>query len=150
MDNYSKIAKYIDNNPIGTLGTINLNGSPHGAVVYFCADDNRHFVYFLTKTETQKYKNISADDKVSLTIANSGENSTLQAVGRAMTVRDSQAIDMVFQKITRAHASGTEWLPPISKLRAGAYVIVGIEILHARLAQFKGMSIGDEHIFTQV
>ena len=150
MDNYGKIVKYIDTNPIGTLGTINPDGSPHGAVVYFCADDSRHFVYFLTKTGTQKYKNISTNDKVSLTIANSSESSTLQAAGRAMAIRDSQAIDMVFEKLNRAHSLGTEWLPPISKLRAGAYVIVGIEILHARLAQFKDMSIGDEHIFTQI
>lgn len=150
MDNYSKIVKYIDDNPIGTIGTINLDGSPHGAVVYFCADDDRHFVYFLTKTGTRKYNNISAHDKVSLTIANPTENSTLQAAGRAMAIHDSQAIDMVFAKLARTQSSGTEWLPPISKLRAGAYVIVGIEILHARLAQFQGMGIGDEHIFTQV
>lgn len=146
---YSKILTYIDYNPLATLGTLNLDGSPHGAVVYTCADDHRRVVYFLTKVETHKYKNLIARDHVSLTIVNPAENSTLQADGRAFVVRDAQIIDMVTKKITRAHASAAEWLPPIAKLHAGAYVIVGVEIWHARLAQFKGMAIGDQHIFTQ-
>lgn len=146
---YSKIVEYIDFNPIATLGTVNLDGSPHGAAVYVCAIDGRHMVYFLTKTETRKYKNLSTRNRVSLTIVNSAENSTLQADGRAVTVRDSKVIDMVAKKITLAHSLAKEWLPPIAKLRAGAYVIVGVEIWHARLAKFEGMTIGDEHIFTE-
>lgn len=147
---YSKIATYIDYNPIAVLGTTNLDGTPYGAVVHVCTDDHRHIVYFLTKTETHKYKNLIARDQVSLTIANPVENSTLQASGRAVVVRDPKTVDMVVKKITRAHATSSEWLPPIAKIRAGSYVIVGIEVWHARLAQFKGASIGDEHIFTQV
>ncbi len=149
-DAYGKIVEYIDHNPIATIGTINLDGTPHGAIVYICADDRRHTVYFLTKMDTQKYKNLSTRDMVSITIANPSENSTLQANGRAVTIRDGGIIDMVTKKITRAHASAPEWLPPIAKLHAGAYVIVGVEIWHARIAHFKGMSIGDEHIFTRV
>ncbi len=146
---FAKILTYIDNNPLATLGTINLDGTPHGAIVYVCCDDYRHIAYFLTKTGTRKYKNLSARDQVSLTIVNPGENSTLQANGRAFSVHDSRIIDSVTKKITRVHGSAAEWLPPIAKIRAGAYVIIGVEIWHARLAEFKGMAIGDEHIFTQ-
>jgi len=64
-------------------------------------------------------------------------------------VRDADMIDMVTKKITRAHATASKWLPPVAKLHAGAYAIVGIDIWHARLAHLEGMSIGDERIFTR-
>jgi len=146
---YDKIKQYIDANPIATLSTINLDGSPYGAAVYVCTDDTRRVIYFLTKTGTKKYKNLSSRDQVSLTIVNPDQNSTLQLNGRAVATHDSNTIDMVVKKITRTHASASEWLPPVSKLHAGSYVIVAVEVWHARLAQFDGMEMGDEHIFTQ-
>jgi general stress protein 26 len=144
------IQTYIDRNPIATLGTINADGSPQGAVVYICADSRHPIVYFITKQATKKYENLIERNHVSLTIVNPKENSTLQSNGRAFEVQDPAIIDMVMGKIAHEHASATEWLPPIAKLRAGAYVIIGIELTHARLAQFKGMVIGDEHIFTKL
>jgi len=107
-DVYSKIAAYIDYNPTAVLGTINLDGTPYGAVVHVCTDDHRHMVYFITKTETRKFKNLSARDRVCLTIANPIENSTLQADGRAIVVHDAKVIDSVVKQITRAYATAPE------------------------------------------
>lgn len=149
MEAYAKILTYIDHNPIATLGTIGENGAPHGAAVYVCTDDYRHVIYLLTKTKTQKYKNLKDHNQVSITIVNPNENSSLQMSGRAFTVNDPKVIDTAMKKINRTHASAPEWLPPLAKLNAGAYVLVGVEIASARLAQFKGMAIGDEHIFTE-
>lgn len=146
---YGAIRSYIDRNPIATLGTINADGTPHGAVVYVCADDSHPVVYFLTKTGTQKYKNLSSNERVSITVGNPSENSTLQASGRADHVEDAVTLDMVMKKITRTQTSAIEWLPPLSKLRAGAYVVIGVTVERARLAQFKGVEIGSEHIFTE-
>lgn len=150
MDMYRKIRTYIDNNPIAILGTTSPNHSPYGAVVYACADPNSPIVYFITKQATAKYQNLRERNQVSLTIVNPYENSTLQASGIAFDITDALTIDMVMERITREHASAKEWLPPIAKLRAGAYAIVGIELTQARLAQFQGMAIGDEHIFTRL
>lgn len=149
--NYKKIVDYINDNPLATLGTINADGTPHGAVVYVTPDDNtdNKMVYLLTKIGTRKYQNLLEYKKVCLTIVNPDENSTLQAGGTATPITDSKVIDMVMKKITRAHANAVEWLPPISKVRAGAYTIVGIAITYARLARFKDKAIGDPRIFTE-
>ena len=147
---YHTLLKYIDENPIAILGTSNPDGSPHGAVVYMCADDHQHELYFLTKTKTQKYENILVHPAVSVTIVNPTENSSLQASGRATVVQTPDVIERVMKKITYAHASASEWLPPLAKLRAGAYVVVGIQPTKVRLAHFKGRSIGDQRIFTQL
>lgn len=147
---YDTIQTYINQNPIATLGTISPDSSPHGAIVYVYADNLHPYVYFITKQATRKYENLIEHSQVSLTIVNPSDNSTLQANGRAFEVQDPIIIDTVMQKIAHEHISAKEWLPPIAKLRAGAYVIIGIELTNARLAQFKGMVIGDEHIFTKL
>ena len=147
---YNQIRTYIDQHPLATLSTINSDGSPHGAIVYVCADDRQPIVYFITKQQTRKYQNLQEREQVSLTIASPSENSTLQASGHAFEARGASIIDEVVEKITRSHASAEEWLPPIAKLRAGAYEVVGINLAYARLAQFHGMSIGDERIFTEL
>jgi len=150
MGTYREIKTYIDHNPLAIVSTISSEGTPHGAVVYACADSERPVVYFITKQETKKYQNLREHSQVSLTIVNPAENSTLQADGRAFDVADAITIDMVMTTITQKHASATEWLPPIAKLRAGAYTVVGVELAHARLARFEGMDIGDERIFTRL
>lgn len=146
-DEHKTILTYIKNHPVATVGTVNPDGSPHGAVVYVCSEDRLSTIYFLTKQDTKKYKNLSVRSRVSITIVDLVDNSTLQAEGRAFTVRDPATIDAVMKKIAHEHVTAKEWLPPIAKLRAGMYEVVGVELLHVRLAQFKGMTIGDEHIF---
>lgn len=149
IESYSRIRSYIDANPIATIGTVNYNNSsPHGTIVYICADTHYPVIYFLTKQQTRKYQNIQVDNHVCLTIANPSENSTLQADGRAKEVHDPSTIDMVMNKLAHDHVSSTEWLPPIAKLHAGAYVVMSVTLTQARLAHFKGMVIGDKHIFT--
>lgn len=146
----AEIMTYIDVNPVATLGTLNDDGAPRGSIVYICTDDHRSTVYFLTKSETQKHKNLIANNHVSLTIANPGENSTLQASGVAREISDAMVIDTAMNKLTRLHVNAVDWLPPIAKIRAGPYVLIEVTLQYARLAQFQGMSIGDERIFTQI
>lgn len=147
-EQYVTIRNYVIKNPIATLGTCDAHRVPHGAAVYMCTDTNRSVVYFITKQDTAKYRNLKEHEKVSITIVNPSENSTLQAGGRAYEVEDAITIDEVMKKIASEHDSAKDWLPPIAKLRAGAYVIIGIELTHARLAHYQGMVIGDEQIFT--
>lgn len=147
-ETYGKIRDYIDHHPVATLGTVNADGSPHGAIVYVYAGTRQPVIYFITKHDTNKYQNLQERPRVSVTVVDPSENSTLQADGRAFTVQDPGVIDMVMKRAARAHASSKELLPPIAKLRAGAYEVVGIELAQGRLAHFQGMPIGDKHIFT--
>ena len=148
--NYNLIRSYVDKNTIATLGTINEDGVIHSAAIYVCADEDQPIVYFLTKQGTRKLKNLRTHPQVSLTIVNPSENSTLQADGEAFEVSEGHVIDSVMGKISREHDYANDWLPPIAKIRAGAYVVVGITLTSARLAHFKGKSIGDEHTFTEL
>lgn len=148
LSNQYEISAYIKANPVAVLGTIDEHNVPHGAAIYICLV-SPHQLYFVTKTETQKFKDIAHNPHVSVAIVNPSENSSLQAVGQAEIERNVQVINMVMKKIAEIHAKGVDWLPPIAKIRAGAYQVVGIKLDHARLAQFKGQQVGSQSIFKQ-
>jgi len=141
-----EIATYITNNPVMILGTIDGNGKPQGAAVYGLATSPEQ-VYFVTKVETQKFRNITVDPNVSITVVNASENSSLQAGGKAEIEKSPQIIEMVMAKMARIYAHSVDWLPPITKLRAGAYQVVGIKLNYARLARFKDEHVGSQNIF---
>ena len=147
--NYTKIMNYIDRNPAAVVGTLNEDGTPRGSVVYVCALSDQT-VCFITKNLTQKYINLSARPQVSLTFLNERESSTLQANGVAHVANDAQLIDVVMDKITKIHAIRAEWLPPISKLRSGNYAIICVKLTSARLAEYEGLDIGSDQIFTEL
>ena len=146
-DQYEIVA-YIKDNPVMVLGTIGANGLPHGAAVYGVATTSSQ-LYFVTKTETQKFRNLNLNPNVSVTIVNSAENSSLQAEGKAEIINNPRVVEMVMAKMTSVHARSAEWMPPIAKLHAGGYQIVGIQLHHARLARFRGERIGSESIFKE-
>lgn len=146
--NQHKIVTYIKGNPVMVVGTISKDGSPHGAAVYVCTTSSEQ-VYFVTKTETQKFKNIENNPHVSVTIVNPADNSTLQAVGRAYVEDNAQTIEMIMGKMAEIYAHSSDWLPPLAKLRAGPYQVVGIKLKHVRLAHFQGEHAGSERIFKE-
>ena len=150
LSKYTKIANYINFNPIAILGTTDDNNIPYGAVVYVCTDDHRPIVYFITKNGTRKYKNLVARPAVSITIVNPEDTSTLQAQGQANIVRDPTTIDIVTAKITRIQAGSPDWLPPVSKIHAGEFDMISVELTAARLAEYHGRQIGEPGIFTEV
>jgi len=147
--NYSKIMEYIDNNPAAVLGSVNADGTPHTAVVYVCTASHQT-VCFVTKKLTQKYKNILVHPLVSISIFNERDSSTLQATGRAYAVDDPRMKQYVTDRITKIHALQAEWLPPIDKLEAGEYSMIGVELTSARLAQYRGLGNSSEDIFTEL
>lgn len=148
-DSLFKIMQYIERNPMAALGTVNSDGTPHGAIVYICGLSDAT-VCFVTKNLTQKYVNLTERPAVALTIGNDKDSSTLQISGQASAVNDPQLLDVAMKKITKVHAMMAEWLPPLAKLRAGEYAVISVSITHARLGEFRGMDIGGAQIFTEI
>lgn len=148
--NLDKISSYINKHSLAVLGTVNDDGTPHGAVVYVYADGEGS-VYFLTKNKTLKYRNLLARPEASLTIFSEPDSTTLQANGSVTLIEDPQLIDTVMAHLTRAQVNAPEWLPPLAKLRAGNYELFGVTLHRARLAEFAGKHQGgNEEIFTEI
>lgn len=136
---YAKIMGYIDHNPAAVLSTVGNDG-PHGAVIYVVTASHATLC-FVTKNKTQKYTNLIEHPAVSLTFFNEKEGTTLQAAGNAFTADDPQLKELVLDKMRKAHAVQADWLPPITKLDAGEYVVIGVQLTYARLAEYQGLGI---------
>lgn len=146
LTNDTRILAYIRAHPVAVLGTMSQNGNPYGAPVYVYATA-LHALYFMTKIKTKKYQNIVHNPKVSMTIVDPAQNSTLQAGGKAHIIKDPFEIEMVMAHMATLYAEGADWLPPISKLRAGPYQVLRITPHFIRLALYKGKHAGGDNIF---
>lgn len=143
-----EIIHYIRHNPIMVLSTINSRGMPQGAAIYAYAPAADK-IYFVTKTETEKYQNLIHNPNVSLTSYDGQHNSTLQAEGTARIVDNAQLIGMVMQKMTRIYAKSADWLPPIAKISAGPYQVIEVTLHRTRLGNFQGKHAGNPHIYQE-
>ena len=137
---YDKIMHYIEQNPAGVLGTAGEDG-PHGAVVYVIPASHATLC-FVTKNQTKKYANILAQPQVCLTFFNEKESTTLQAVGKAYVADDKQGLkELIMNRMAQAHATQSNWLPPVTELAGGDYAVIGVELSYARLTDFSQMDV---------
>jgi uncharacterized pyridoxamine 5'-phosphate oxidase family protein len=138
--NYAKIMSYIERNPAAVLSTVGEDG-PHGAVIYVIPASHATLC-FVTKNQTKKYANIVSQSSVGLTFFNEKESTTLQATGKAYVANDSQGLkEIMMDRVTKAHATMSNWLPPVTKLASGEYAVIGIELKTARLTDFGSIDI---------
>ena len=145
-ENYSKIIQYIDHNPAAVLGTVGDDG-PHGSVVYVVTATGRT-VCFVTKDQSRKYTNLMANPKVSLTFLNEKEGSTLQATGNAFVADDPGLKEMALDRVTKMHAMMSGWVPPVTKLASGQYVVIGVDMDRATLTEYADLGVGGPIITT--
>ncbi len=142
---YTKIISYIERNPAAVLSTMGADG-PYGAVVYVIPASHGTLC-FVTKNQTKKYQNILSQGAVSLTFFNENESTTLQVSGNAYAADNSQGLkEIVLEKMAKAHATVSSWLPPVTKITSGEYAVVGIEIKYARLSDFGAIDVGGPSI----
>jgi len=53
-------------------------------------------------------------------------------------------------RMTKAHATMANWLPPVTKLASGEYAVVGIELKTARLTDFGSVDIQGKPAVTEL
>lgn len=131
------IIDYIKNNPLCVMSTVTPENKPNAATMYIVSDDNLN-VYFMTKRETQKYKNIINNPGVAFTSHNEAGLSTLQIIGDAYpidpNIDDNKLIYHLFEGVRDKIAN---YALPISKLGAGDYEIFKVNADHALLTEYK-------------
>lgn len=110
----------------GVLATVDAEGSPHAATVYFTVDDTFR-ITFATKTETQKYKNMENNNHVAFVCSNEDIQTAVQINGLVEKVADPTEHQAMLNSMYRfsEEISKVE-LPPIEKLFAGDYVTMRI------------------------
>ena len=141
------ISDFLQTHHSGTLATADNAANPHAAVIYFTFNDDLTFT-FVTKTETQKYKNIAENSNAALAIYDEEEQTSVQVVGHVVTVSDKDEMQKVVNKSFKysAEVSRRE-LPPLEKLFAGEYVAICLLPQVIKMGIFARPESGDDELY---
>lgn len=117
---------FLKEHDLAVLSTVDRTGNVHGAVVYYVLDQ-RNFIYVMTKSETEKGRDVYAHSQVAITVHEAGTLQTAQVQGMAAIETDQHIKDMVFTQIVQYRTYRNEkQLPPITKLHEGSYIVIRI------------------------
>ncbi len=122
-----RVKGFLQEHPVGVLSTVGGDSASYSTTVYFVADDNLN-IYFLSKTETQKVKNIRDNNKVMLVAFETKTQTNIQISGSAYEEKDGPSSQNIFKEIIEAaRKTSNAEVPPVSKLLAGAYAAYKIK-----------------------
>ncbi len=131
-----RIYDFLKAYPIGVLSTVDPNGNPHAAVIYFTVDEEFN-ITFVTKHDTKKYDNLKRHNHVMLVAFEPVSQTTTQITGTVEEITDESEAQRAFHDmLANAEKTSEEGVPPISKLYAGGYTTLRIKPVQIRMAVF--------------
>lgn len=146
-----KIAEFLMKNNIGVLATVNQNGQPHAATIYFVVDPSVN-IYFITKQHTTKVENLLKNSKAALAVYEPQTQSTVQIAGEVHLVEDVSRSEDIFRKvleITRKTSDSN--IPPVSKIYGGEYQCYCLSPTSMRIAEYINLEHGKpDSIFEEI
>lgn len=142
-DKPKDIHDFLKNHKVGVLSTVDPNGDPHGAAIYFTVNENLE-ARFVTKTRTKKADNLRHNNHAMLVVYEAQSQSTAQILGEVEEITDETEMNDVFAEIVDASLKTSNTaVPPISKLVRGEYVIYRLVPKQVRMAVFNQSEGGD-------
>lgn len=131
-----RIFDFLDQTRVGVLTSVDPNGEPHGAVIYF-AIENDFVTYFLTRRETKKADNLIRNNHVMLVVFEPSSQTVAQIVGRAELVQENYLVNKIAAAVFMTSIKTSQGgVPPIAKLEAGEYVGFKIKPDQIRMASY--------------
>ena len=97
------------------LATAGSDGTPRASVVYYFADEDFNF-YFLTATDTQKYKNLLENSKASIAVGFGPAYVTIQGQGTAELLPKGSEEENVAIALIKERLQGEDYTWPVFQL----------------------------------
>lgn len=131
------------NQSLGTISTISSNIKPEAASIYFVFDKNLN-IFFITRKESRKYKNILNNNRASFVITTEKPPKTVQLEG-VVEETSTKEQGTHFSNLI-ATASRHNFMPPVSQLNDSEMVFMKIKTTWARMGDFEVLKEGDKFI----
>ena len=132
------ISGFLRRNHIAVLATASpQSAEPHAAVVYYATDSHMN-IYFVTKENTTKSRNLTANPQAAIVVYESDSQRTAQISGQVERVNDKDMMERALKLMSKfsSQTAGTEQTP-ISRLDAGKYILYRISPQAVRLAEYR-------------
>lgn len=142
--------KFLKDHKVGVLATVDPNGEPHAAAIYYDIDKSLA-VTFVTKTQTKKTDNLRHYNHAMLVVYDAASQTTVQISGIVEEVPDTMEANRIFTQIIYASLAESDTaVPPIAKLHdEGEYVAFRLTPKQVRMAAFEHAHSGDyNELFT--
>lgn len=132
------IAAFLKRNHIAVLATANKEtAAPHAATIYYATDSQMN-IFFVTKEGTTKSKNIVSNPQAAIAIYEATTQTGAQITGSVSRVEDSAMLEKALRIMARySYQTAQTEETPISKLKAGSYILYKIWPQTIRLGEFK-------------
>lgn len=144
------VSKFLQVHHSGTLATADAAANPHAAVIYFTYKSDYTFS-FVTKIETQKYKNIEANKNVALVIYDEEEQASVQVMGRVEVIDDKdESYEVISKSFRYSEEISHRELPPLEKLFAGDYVALRLIPQVIKMAVFARPESGEDELYETI
>jgi len=131
-----RIADFLATKGVGVLATSDGAGKPHAATIYITIDRDLS-IYFITKQDTQKCRNLQANPWAAIAVYDAVSQTTVQAEGSVVVVTDAQQLEWIFNDIWKQAAQISPGAtPPVAQLMAGSYVVFRLSTPSLRMASF--------------
>lgn len=131
-----KTLKFLQEHDLAVVSTVDRTGNVHGAVVYYLADSASH-IYIVTKSGTQKARDMFGHQQVAVTVFDANMAQTAQLQGFCEVENNAEVQQRIFAELVkpRAYSSGVS-LPPITKLHDEGFVIMRITPTTSKFSDF--------------
>lgn len=144
MENGKQLAgEFLAENKIGVLCTISEGSKPHATLVYYLYEDP-FTMYFLTKAETAKAKNILSNPEVALVVGIEDKPVTAQVYGVAESYEGENKTQVINNLIAKAQEGNYHW-PPILDIKAGEPVLFKINITRVQFYDEREVDLPDNN-----
>jgi general stress protein 26 len=103
--------KFITGHRAAALATVSQAGLPHVATV-FCLTDAKLNIYFMTRTEARKYRNLAAQPAVAMSFTDEATMATVQVSGTAVRIDNIDLeLEWLYKLVSLRYSEALQ-LPP--------------------------------------
>lgn len=127
---------FLRSHDLGVLSTVDRTGNVHGAAIYFRID-SQNFIYMITKSSTQKARDMFTNQQVALTVYDAKTLQTAQIHGAVEVVNNPAERLELIKLFTQPREYDDGVLPPpISTVHEEAYVALRIVPVSTRFTNY--------------
>ena len=129
-----------------TLATISESGDAHSAAVYVYLTPDLT-CYFVTKTATDKFKNIKKNAKATLSTYDENFLMFGELVGEAQQLESEEEVNTIILELQKVFESrkSSYWAPPVTQITGGEYVIIKVSPRQINYTNFEQSSSDNPH-----
>jgi general stress protein 26 len=148
----SYIRDFLSHESLAVVSSVSEEGKPHAATIFFSVN-NEFQLFFSTRRDSQKYKNIAANPAVSVVVSNLELMVTVQIEGTATEVTDATELQQFMDtmlKISMERSQMERWMAPVHLLKNGDFVVMKVSPQWMRVGDFRDIQQNPSDYFHEL